>query len=92
MDNLVNEPELAVNAVEDFDAIKFLEQEQPKRNKYLGKFLSVNDLLFLQQVNAQWTQEIPKDLQPSFYMTGSYENDIQIQNELFRILEVPVIK
>ena len=74
---------------EERDINEILEEKRPP--KYLGKFISANDMAFLQNVCQHWFQEIPKDLDPTMYATLKYETDIEVQQKLIKILTIPTL-
>lgn len=35
-----------------------------------------------------WVKEVPKNMDPTFYGTGSYEGDLEVSNQIKKVLKV----
>lgn len=44
--------------------------------------LSVKEYLLLMSLIPEWAKIVPKGLDPTFYGTGSYEEDVKVMNKL----------
>ena len=47
--------------------------------------LKKDDIEFLISLLPDWTKEVPKGLDPTFYGTGRYETDLEIKQRIDRI-------
>ena len=50
--------------------------------------MNKDDQKLLIELLFHWLEEIPEGLDPTFYFSGSYNGDLEIQKRLFRILEL----
>ena len=58
----------------------------PEPSIIISKDEYKEDIKFLSSLLPDWVKEVPKNLCPTFYGTGTYEGDIKIKNKVDSIL------
>jgi hypothetical protein len=67
--------------------ISTLNQEEMEKFGWIRKEKAISDFRFLLSLMPEWTKIVPRNLDPTFYTTLTYEGDLAIKERVDKIRE-----
>jgi hypothetical protein len=67
--------------------ISTLNQEEMEKFGWIRKEKAISDFRFLLSLAPEWTKIVPRNLDPTFYTTLTYEGDLAIKERVDKIRE-----
>jgi hypothetical protein len=67
--------------------ISTLNQEEMENFGWIRKEKAISDFRFLLSLAPEWTEIVPRNLDPTFYTTLTYEGDLAIKERVDKIRE-----